>query len=222
MTPAECDRFEVEIGMRQHGALDRKEEAALDAHLVGCAACRQFAVASGDTEAALRTRAASDVRLVDWSELQRGVHRLGRSYRRKLWLAPIFLLQVPLIFLLGTGHLPPRELLTVGPFATVGLYLGYLWLVNRPFREVMAVVKHGDDLLLGYTRELRRQRLRARIFVVYNGLLALGCLGGVLAAPNLRVRLFSLGCTLLFAAWTAYDLRWKLPRLRRALAEVAE
>ncbi len=217
----ECDRFELEIGMRQHGALDAREEAALAAHLATCESCRAFARATGDGEAALKRQVDAELAQVDWRALHRGVERLQRSYRLKLWLAPLFILQVPLIFLLGLGHLPPRELLAASP-ATVFLYVAWVWLVNRPFREVMAVVKSGDELLVGYMRELRRQRLRARVFSVIYLFLAVPGLALAFGGDGLRLRLYGVGCAVLFGALVAYELLAKLPRLRRALAEAGQ
>ncbi len=215
----ECGVFEVEIGMRHHGALDSKEEAGLDTHLSTCASCRAFARSGDDIVEALQRSTSAEVKEVDWNKLHEGARRLRASYVRKLWLAPLFVLQAPLIFLLGVGHAPPAALLAAAP-ATVGLYLGYVWLVNLPFREVMKVAKAGDDLLRGYVRELQRQQLRARIFVAANLLFTAVSLGSALLIDQgMRLRLYLLGCALVFGAWAAYDLRSKLPRLRRALAE---
>jgi hypothetical protein len=216
---SDCERFEVEIGMRQHGALEPKEELALTAHLAGCPSCQEFAASGADMLAALERQAKVEAAQVDWDDLQRRVRRLERSYRRKLWLAPLFILQIPLVFLLGLGQLPPRELLAASP-VTVAIYLAYVWLVNRPFREVMAVVRGGDGLLLGYARELRRQRLRARVFVVANLSLALVSIIEAVVEPGLRLRLYAVGCVFLFAGWAIYDLRVRLPRIERALAEL--
>lgn len=215
----DCERFEIEIGMREHGALDAREEAGLDAHLAGCRACRAFAGASDALTASLRQRAGADVAVVDWSEIQRGIVRLRRSYRRHLWLAPIFLLQLPLSFLLATGELPPTELLATMPIMTVGIYLAYIWLVNRPFREVMMVTRHPGDLLAAYARELRRQRLRARVFAALNTALALACLAMALLGEDGDLLLYGLVCAALFGCWAAHDLAVKLPRLGRALGE---
>jgi hypothetical protein len=219
MSPA-CDELQVQIGMRQHGALPAGQAAALDQHLEGCLYCQGFARGAGQVEATLRERAEREAAGVDWESLQGRVRRLALSYRRKLWVAPLFLLQLPLAFLLGTGHLPDRQLLAVVPAANVAIYLGYVWLVSRPFRELMAVVKSGEDLLRGYLRELRRQRLRARIFVVVNLVLATALLATAATEPALRLRLYALGCALLFGGWAAFDLRATLPRLARALGEV--
>jgi hypothetical protein len=219
MTP-DCDRFELELGMRQHGALDAAEEAALDAHLAGCASCRRFADTGDVFDSTLRRRAAAEAATVDWTHLERGVHQLQRSHRLKLWLAPVFLLQTPLAFLVGTGHLPPPQVLAIAPFATVAIYLAYVWLVNRPFREVLAVVKSSDDLLAGYLRELRRQRLRARIFVVVNSVLSVACIAFGLVEGGVRLSWYMIGCQLLFSLWAVYDARYTLPRLARAIAEV--
>jgi anti-sigma factor RsiW len=217
----DCERFEIEIGMRQHGALDAGAEAVLDAHLAGCRACRAFAGTSDALTASLKQRARADVAAVDWSEIQGGIVRLRRSYRRHLWLAPIFLLQLPLSALLATGELPPPEMLATMPIMTVGIYLAYVWLVNRPFREIMRVTRRPDDLLAAYARELRRQRLRARVFVALNTALALGCLAIALLGEDRSMLLYGLVCAALFACWAAYDLAVKLPRLGRALAEVS-
>lgn len=215
----DCERYEIEIGMRQHGALDPAEEARLDAHLAGCASCRTFATAGGDIDSALKRHAEVDAAAVDWKKVEDGVGRLRRAYRRKLWLAPLFLLQVPIVFLLAVGQLPPAQLLAAAP-STVLLYLAYVWLVNRPFREVMAVVRSGEDLVVAYARELRRQALRARIFAAVNLALAIASLlAAVTASVGVRPRLYFFGCVLVFGAWAAYDLGVKLPRLRRALAE---
>ena len=218
----DCERFEIEIGMRQHGALDASEEAVLDAHLAGCRACRAFAGASDALTASLRQRVEADVAAVDWSEIQRGIVRLRRSYRRHLWLAPIFLLQLPLSALLATGELPPPELLVTLPIVTVGIYLAYVWLVNRPLREVLKATREPGDLLAAYTRELRRQRLRARVFVALNTALALACLVMALLDEDGRMLVYGLVCAALFACWAAYDLAVKLPRLGRALGEVGQ
>src|SRR5262249_36297928 len=130
-------------------------------------------------------------------------------------------LQFPLLIWLSTGKLPPAPVLAAAP-STVLMYLGYLWLVNRPFREVLAVVKSGEGLFVGYTRGLRRQMGRARLFAVTNlSLPGLGLLLGSLAR-GLRGRRLGLGGAAVFGLWAAYALKSKLPRLRRALAEVSQ
>jgi hypothetical protein len=211
-----CDKFEIEIGMRQHGALDAAEEAALDAHVATCESCRKFAASTGAFEATLKRRADEEVERVDWDRLLRGVRELRTNHRLKLWLAPLFLLQVPLIFLIGTGHLPPKEMLYAGPPLTVAIYLAWVWLIHRPFREVMAVVKNNDDLLRGYVRELERRIVRAKIFVAIN---ALFVVSGVVLAIVFGEPI-DLGVAAFFLGWVALDVWWRLPRLRRAKAEV--
>ncbi|HWE26387.1 MAG TPA: zf-HC2 domain-containing protein [Polyangia bacterium] len=216
-----CERFEVEIGMRQHGALDARETARLDGHLTTCASCRDFAAAGGDFDLALERQVATELETVEWRAVEDGVTRLQRSYRRKLWLAPLFVLQVPLIFWLGLGQAPPRELLLAAPLTPL-LFAAYVWLVNRPFRALMSAVLRGDDLVAGFVAELRRQRLRARIFVGVNALLTLTCLTQALIVPELRLKLFELAGGLFFAAWATYDLAFKLPCLSRALDEAVQ
>lgn len=216
----ECDRFELEICMRQHGALDAREEAALDAHLAGCAGCARFAAGGGGIDAALQRNVLEEAAAVDWTALRDGVTRWQRRQRLELWLAPLFLLQVPLAFLAATGKLPPRELLVAGPPLTVALYVAWVWLVNRPFREVLAVARSHDDLLAGWTRELVRKRRRARVFAAVNGAIAVACLAAaVVVDGTTRLAIYSLGCAALFGGWSAYDVALTLPRLRRALAE---
>jgi hypothetical protein len=213
-----CDRFEVEIGMRQHGALDADEERTLDAHLAGCASCRAFAASSGTIETALRKQVDAEVATVDWRALEAGVRRLQRSYKLKLWLAPLFLLQIPLVFLLGTGHLPPRELLIAGPPMTVLLFVGWVWWMNRPLRALTRAGRSREDLVLGYARELGRRRIIALGFAVLNTLLTVACLANAVLQPE--IRFYSIFCATVFGGWAAYDLFVRLPRLRRALAEV--
>jgi hypothetical protein len=95
--------------------------------------------------------------------------------------------------------------------------------VNRPFREVLAVVKRPEDLMRAYRRELRRQRLRARLFAAMNGAFTLAMAGTALfGVDDAKGRLAVLGAAAVFGAWTAYDLRWNLPRIGRALAEARE
>jgi hypothetical protein len=220
---SDCERFEIEIGMRPHGALDAREERALDEHLARCGACRRFALDGGDVTTALSERAAADLERVDFTAMHAGVERWRRNCRLKLWLAPLFLLQVPLIFLAGTGHLPPRELLLLGPPLTVAIYVGYVWLIGRPFREVLAVARHADDLVTGYARELERRRTRARIFGWINLGLAFASLVsafGVFGDGGTRLMIYGLGCALVFGGWSAFDFAIVLPRVRRALADV--
>jgi anti-sigma factor RsiW len=213
-----CDRFEVEIGMRQHGALDAEEERTLDAHLATCASCRAFAASSGTIETALRKQVDAEVATVDWRAIEDGVRRMQRSYRWKLWLAPLFLLQVPLIFLLGTGHLPPRELLIAGPPMTVLLFVGWVWLMNRPLRALTRAGQNREDLVLGYARELGRRRIRALVFAVMNTLLTVFWLVNAVLQPE--IRLYSIFAAAVFGGWAAYDLWVRLPRIKCALAEV--
>lgn len=106
------------------------------------------------------------------------------------------------MFLLGTGELPPSEL------------------VGRPTRTLLASARSRTDLLLGHERELRRQQLRARIFGAVNAILAAACVVPVLLEEEPRLRLYALGCVTFFGAWAAYDRWHRLPRLRAALAEV--
>jgi hypothetical protein len=213
-----CDRFEIDVEMRRHGALDAVEERTLDEHLAGCAGCRLYADEGGTVEASLRASAEEDAAQVDWDRLHRGVLRLRRSYRWKLWLAPLFLLQTPLAFLLATGRAPDPQILAAGMVGNVGLYLAYVWLVNRPLREILRGTR--GDLLESYMRELKRQRLRARVWVAINVALTLGCALFAFEQPSVRMVLYALGCATVFVAWAAYDLTWKLPRLQRLLAEV--
>ena len=217
-----CENYEVEIGMREHGALDAVEAAALDAHLATCAGCRAFAAGSGSIETALKERVAEEAAKVDWARLQREVMAWRRNYLLKLILAPLFLLQVPLAFLFATGHLPPRELLLAGPPSTVAIFVAYVWLVNRPFREVTAVVRGSDDLLRGYVRELRRRRLRARIFATVHVALTVCSLGIAVVDRDDGMVLYALLCVLVFGAWALYDLMLALPRLKQALEEAGQ
>jgi len=216
----DCERFEIDIGRRQHGALPQDEAVALDAHLAGCPSCRRFEASGRHYEEALAHRALAEGNQVKWETVWGRVRRLHRNYRLKLWLAPLFLLQLPLVFLAGKGELPPPQLLAVVAPANVAIYFGYVWLVNWPLRRLLAAAGSGQDLVAGYERELRRSRLRAALFAAVNGMIALFCLYQTLAAPVLRMRLYGLGCVLLFGGWAAYDLFRKLPRLRAALTEV--
>ncbi len=135
---SECEQYELRIGMRQHGALDASEESELLARLAGCNSCRSFAANSGSIDEALRQQAAADLAEVDSEKLQHRIRRMYRAYRLKLWLAPLFLLQIPVMYLLATGHLPALHILLQAP-GTVAVFLAYVWLVNRPFREVLVI-----------------------------------------------------------------------------------
>jgi len=215
---ADCERFELEIGLCEHGLLDAARSAALDAHLATCASCRSFASVARRAEAALRRQSESDAETIDWGRLSANTARIRRSYRIKLWLAPIFFLQVPLIALLAPVRLP-REVLIAGPFATVAIFAAYVWLVGRPFRMLTAAARGRDDLLLGYVRELRRQRLRAWIFAIWNASVAVMSVECAFAFADIRG--YAAACALFFAAWSAYDVAVTLPRRRRALTEVS-
>ncbi len=217
----DCETFEVELGMRQHGALEPARVAALEAHLAGCASCRAFAAATGGQAASLRAAAEDESGRVDWDRVQEGVEGLRRSYRRKLWLVPLVLFALPLALLVSGGRFADPRLYVLFPTSNLLVYLAYLWLIGRPFREVVAVAKTGEPLLAGYVRELRRQRVRTWLFVAWNGAAALIMLASALFGMGARLRLFGALGALAFGAWVAYDLAARLPRLRRALAEVA-
>jgi hypothetical protein len=218
----DCERFEIEIGRRQYGALPPDEEAALDAHLAGCASCRRFEASGRHYQEALSQRASAEASQVSWETVWGRVRKLHRNYRLKLWLAPLFLLQLPLASLAARGELPPPQLLAIVAPANFALYFGYVWLVNWPLRRLLAAARSGQDLVAGYERELRRRRLRAGIFAAVNGMVALASLYPVLMAPGLQLRLYGLACMVLFGGWAAYDLFRQLPRLRAALNEVRQ
>jgi hypothetical protein len=218
---SDCERFEVEVGMRQHGALDEARIAALEAHLAGCPSCRQFAATTSLHTTTLRQEAARDAAAVDWTRVHDGVRALRRSQRTRLWLAPLILFSLPLALLVSGGRFHDPKLYLMFPAGNLAIYLAYVYWAGRPFREVLAVAKSGTPLLAGYARELRRLRLRTWFFVAWNGSAALFMLGAALVGPGARLRLFASLCALGFGAWTAYDLRKRLPRIRRALAEVA-
>src|SRR6185295_12650287 len=109
----DCERFEIDIGRRQHGALPPDETVALDAHLAGCASCRRFQASGRHYEEALAQRAHAEASQVRWETIWGRVRNLQFTYRLKLWLAPLFLLQLPLACVAATGHLPPARLLAV-------------------------------------------------------------------------------------------------------------
>jgi len=218
----ECQSFEIDIVRRQHGALPPEEAAALDAHLAGCASCRMFEAAGRRYQEAVARRSRAEAGQVNWETVSGRVRKLHRNYRLKLWLAPLLLLQFPLAALAAKGQLPPLRLLAIVAPIDVVLYLGYLWLVNWPLRRLVAAARSGQDLVAGYERELRRRRLRARLFAAVNGAIALACLYPALTSPGLQLRIYGLGCALLFGGWAAYDLFRRLPRLRAALSEVRQ
>jgi hypothetical protein len=216
----QCEEFEVKIEMAAHDALDAAETRALGAHLHECASCRHFAERTGALADALKHEVKQEQTRTDWSRLEGGIARLRRAHRLKLWLAPLFLLQLPVSFLLATGHLPSLLLLVTIPQGTVVIFLVYVWLVNRPFREVLAVARAREDLMRGYERELLRRQLRARIFAVVNAGLALAGIVAAFFQPTARLVFYALGCALLFLGWAAYDVLRNLPRLGRALSEL--
>lgn len=84
-----CETFVPMIALHSEGDLPGNEIAAVEAHLTGCASCRDFAASLQDSQSALKDLAADDLDPTALAAVRQGVRRsLDRRARQRTagWL----------------------------------------------------------------------------------------------------------------------------------------
>ncbi|MBS1153072.1 MAG: hypothetical protein H6Q89_4770 [Myxococcaceae bacterium] len=153
-----CDSFEMQIEQRAHGALPPAEQAALAAHLDGCADCRDFAALVTRIEGRLVERVKAELSRVDWSRLDREVALQAVVVR---WVLLGFS-ALPLAALPWVAYRNPHRPELVVPFALFGVAVAVIcWgMRTRWLRQWERGT--GEDLLPFYRRWLDQRTRDAR------------------------------------------------------------
>jgi anti-sigma factor RsiW len=215
-----CDRWEIEIERRAHGALGPGEAEALAAHLAGCGRCQAFAGLVGQVNSRLQQDASVAAREADWPAIERRVEERARRMRRSGWLVPSALLgAAALSFALG---LPLKGALLMGSGAllttAIARQMSTRWL--RDLEQAQA----SREGLLAFSRQQVEAELRAAkigaVALVWLALVQVAAIE-LLGRPALgsRVAVFA-GALLLLAGAGQLGLR-EAPRLRREREELS-
>jgi hypothetical protein len=216
-----CDRFEIAVEMRRHGALDAPAVAKLDAHLASCEACRRFDALSKSSEEAMQGAAAAIGRSMDWESARARVHSIVEAKRRTI-----------LRFALASGLL----LAAVGWFegtaavvvtgACLALVLFVALSEQRDRARELARAEGAQEDMIAFYRNWLDRSFRAQRdgswLTLAAGVLWLGA--GALRAANAdapeREVAFAVGAGLFFLGTFALYRVVRMPRLLRERAEL--
>jgi anti-sigma factor RsiW len=216
-----CDLQQIAIERRLHGDLGDAEAAALDAHLQTCAACRDYLLAARGTEAAMNEQVQAVLHEVDWERVRRSAAR-HRAFWREDFISNAA--AVAGAALVGWWLVPAEKLQGRWPWL-LGAALAAIALTAIIARERSRGLEADADpfeLLAAYRirirRDLTRWRRQLEIYAILP-VVALATIGfphwpGAAALPYL------LGTSAVVGVLAAYDLLVRLPRARRALADL--
>jgi len=165
----DCESYEIAIGMRTHGALARREDEALEAHLQGCVACRAFQDLAKGTDRIMIEQAATAMHSLDWDALlaRTKAHLERRSRDVTVAVVVTCATTVPICSLIY-GHVLAVALGAVGSGAIV--LAVRRWSSSRMIARASGEASTGE-LLFFYRRELENRLDRTRklplIFAVW-------------------------------------------------------
>jgi hypothetical protein len=224
---ADCERFEIAIGKRRHGALAPDEGAALAAHLSGCASCAASDRLGQTLDERMRSMTADTLQETDWVRIERRFEIWRRSHdpsRVRVVLGALAGIVGGIATLLLLGHdlvAEPRLLVTGIAVPLVFVFALQRWARLRGLREARAAEASRGALLACFREQLDRriaQEARARTFlpVLFGSLFVLCVVSGEDARFLARFGGF---VVIMFGVALHSHLR-VLPRLRRERAEL--
>ena len=159
-TDMDHERFEMALDKRLRGELSADDDAALDAHLRDCAACRRFEASVGATAMAMSARVSQLERAIDWNRVQTHVSKARRSARFDLlaYGALISLMVTGAILVAYAADLVLAGIVIVPTLVITGLAaLAYRRLRKATDADPIAFVR--DDLRLNIRRNREYQAL---------------------------------------------------------------
>jgi anti-sigma factor RsiW len=217
-----CEEAQVLLERVRYGGLEDAERRALERHLPGCAACREWQAEVGRAERALGSVAAQALETVTWPVLERVLARRRRRTVVAFGVAGVVmvLMNLGLLVLVGTQALEVRDVLTglVPELAVVlGLFLFSQWFERRQYAS-----RGVEQTLVALRRDLDGELRSGRIarWLLLGGAVFLG--GVACWKPSSIKALVVLGAwALIPLAWFAW-LHWReLPRLAREVADLS-
>ncbi|BDG02507.1 hypothetical protein [Anaeromyxobacter oryzae] len=216
---AGCESFEIAIEMARHGALGEPERTALGRHLSGCASCRAFEESSRRAEGVMSELTGEALRQVDWDRVERGIRRrMAENVVRMAVGAVVCVAVMGVLVLLDPEGQRLASASAVAP-AIAGIFLAVMGLVGWNAWRTARLPTRGE--VLAYQRRITARSLailsRTRWLV-----LAVAALEAVraLEGPDLPHTVIRLYVAVILAAIFGYATWFRLPRLRRELADL--
>lgn len=222
-----CAEWEIAIEKRGHEALASSENAALQAHLAGCASCRAYAGLAHGMERTMQTAGAELDGRIDWQRVRAEVEQGARRARHELWAGGAWAL-----FCIAV--VPWRQLLAapiplavlVAALVPAALLCAIVYRQTRGRALSAGASRASDAAALGWLREELNARIRGRRRALFLEVAACAVVAAVALLEQvpdrawLRLVLVA-GVVLVFgdAGWAAFRA---LPRLERERAELGE
>lgn len=216
----DCQRFEIAIDQRLHGALGEDEASALEAHCATCEGCRAYEDSARSTDLVLHSLAGEARVTVDWDRIDRAIRMELRARTRKL--AAGVVIGVVAVALATSGFAPPGEgvLFAIEVGALVGaIVLARVLVVMREVRSVSGLAR-GDELIARHramvekqVRSIRRFRWIALAVVVW-------CIFNAAHSIEVRHVIVHAGLACIVLGSWLHTLLVRYPRLRRQLVEL--
>jgi hypothetical protein len=214
-----CERFEIDIEQRAHGALGADEGQALEGHLASCERCRGFARLVTETEARLKSAGDEAARAAQWPAIERSLAEQTRRMKRSAWLVPTALLgAAAATFALG---LPLGGALVMAAGALVTTAAAH-FLRARWLRALAQAEASREGLVDFYRKQVRADLRAVRVAAVaLTGLALVQVLAiELMGHPSAGTRVAVLaGASLLLGTAAVLGLRQE-PRLRREREEL--
>jgi hypothetical protein len=216
------DDFEIAIEQRLRGALDSAGTAALEEHLLGCPACRDYETRARAEQKGLQVMFANETMSVDWKLIDERVQRLRARIRRARYVEPVmFALFLVLMAVVKQWAHPEPLGIRVIPFATL-IPLGAFIFALLARKNVRAQEAREAQLgAIGFYRETIARSVRVtRRGTWLAPLMVLAAFFLNRVVPDREIHLMTMLMLPYFLILAAY-LRWvKLPRLLREQAEL--
>ena len=224
---ADCERFEIAIEQRRHGALAPDEVALLEAHLATCASCVAFDRAGQTMEETMRNATTETLSNMSWSRIEERFATWQRGLNPSVGRLLLAVLAGALgaavtFFALDPELLGDRAGVVGGIVVPLAVLLWAQWHIKRrAVRDARVAERSRGALLTVYRRQLD-ERIKAESIARWVlPLLMTGVLVHTIIDPDSTREL--VGTIAVVAVMYGISLNSHLrvlPRLRRERAEL--
>ncbi len=224
---ADCERFEIAIEQRRHGALTPDEVAPLEAHLAMCASCAAFDLAGQTMEETMRNATTETLSNMSWSRIEERFATLQRGLNPSV--ARLLLAVVAgtaagalALFALDSDLLGDPVGMVSAIVVPMAVLLWAQWHIKRrAVREARVAEQSRGALLAVYRRQLD-ERIKMEVFARWAlPLLMTGVLVAKVLDPDSTRELVGTIAVVAVMYGLGLNSHFRvLPRLRRERAEL--
>jgi predicted anti-sigma-YlaC factor YlaD len=218
-----CDDFQILIEQRLHGALLDADHPSLDAHLGGCAQCREYEANATDNQRVLVAQGGGEGP-VDWARLEAAIRREGALLDWEWALVACGMLVHNLVWLVffSWKFVRPWALPVLGVEVSACLAFGLRerWALRRrvatlPTEELMGWLRRHAAWRRSSARQVRWATPAGLAVLAFGWALVDRHGRGVDPGLLVRAHLALLICGAFLLAILAWVEGWVLPRARR-------